>query len=122
MIRIHPNKTTIFELIGDFSRDKDGELYSAYDLHLDVVDSEQAYHQDEEMVSSEDGVTHDENPVPDDKPAVKVLSEKSHAEVLKMVDDFRNNQKEIDHSGSAIINLSGEFSEILSLGGSGLAN
>ena len=49
-----------------------------------------------------------------DNPAVKVLSEKSHAEVLKMVDDFRKNQPAIDPNSAVSINLSNEFAEILS--------
>jgi hypothetical protein len=37
---------------------------------------------------------------------VKVVSEKSHSDVLKLVDDSRKNQKESDHNDPAVINLS----------------
>ena len=56
------------------------------------------------------------------KPAVKVLSEKSHSEVLKMVDDFRKSEPAIDPNSAVSINLSNEFAEILSPGGYGMVN
>ena len=56
------------------------------------------------------------------KPAVKVLSEKSHSEVLKMVDDFRKSEQAKGSIDAANINLSKEFSEILSQGRYGLVN
>ena len=45
------------------------------------------------------------NPTSNEKPAVKVLSEKSHSEVLKMVEDFKKNQPAIDPNGAVSINL-----------------
>jgi len=57
-----------------------------------------------------------------DKPAVKVLSEKSHSEVLKMVDDFRKSEQAKGSIDAANINLSKEFSEILSPGGCGMVH
>jgi hypothetical protein len=53
---------------------------------------------------------------------VKVLSEKTHSEVLKMVDDFRNSEQAKGSNDAANINLSKEFSEILSSGGYGMVN
>jgi hypothetical protein len=51
-----------------------------------------------------------------------VLSEKSHSEVLKMVDDFRKSEQVKGSNGAASVNLSNEFNEILSLDRSGLVN
>ncbi len=56
------------------------------------------------------------------KPGVKVLSEKLHSEVLKMVDDFRKNEQANGSNDAANINLSKEFAEILSPGGYGMVN
>jgi hypothetical protein len=53
---------------------------------------------------------------------VKVLSGKSHSEVLKMVDDFRNSEQAKGSNDAANINLSKEFSEILSSGGYGMVH
>jgi hypothetical protein len=53
---------------------------------------------------------------------VKVLSEKTHSEVLKMVDDFRKSEQAKGSNDAANINLSKEFSEILSSGGYGMVN
>ena len=64
--------------------------------------------------SGQDIIFDAENATSNDKPAVKVLSEKSHSEVLKMVDDFRKNQPAIDPNSVVSINLSNEFAEILS--------
>ena len=113
---------TVFELTGDARWDKEGELYSAYDLHLDGVEGDQAYHQDEETVNAEDIIFDAENATSNDNPGVKVLSEKSHSEVLKMVDDFRKNQPAIDPNNVVSINLSNEFAEILSPGRYGMVN
>ena len=113
---------TLFELTGDPGWDRGGDLYAAYDLHLDGVEGDQVYHQDEEMVSGQDVIIDFENATSKDKPAVKVLSEKSHAEVLKMVDDFKKNQPAIDPNNVVSINLSNEFEEILSQGPIGLVN
>jgi hypothetical protein len=62
------------------------------------------------------------NPTSRDTPAVKALSGKSHVEVLEMVDDFRKNYLAIEPGDAVDINLSNEFSDVLSLGGSGMAN
>jgi hypothetical protein len=52
-----------------------------------------------------------------------VLSEKSHAEVLKMVDDFRKSEQAKGSIDAVDINnLSKEFSEILSPGRYGMVN
>jgi hypothetical protein len=58
----------------------------------------------------------------DEKPGVKVLSEKSHSEVLKMVDDFRKSEQAKRSIHAASINLGKEFSEILSPGGYGMVH
>ena len=57
-----------------------------------------------------------------EKPGVKVLSEKSHSEVLKMVEDFRKSEQAKDSIDAANINLGKEFSEILSPDGYGMVN
>ena len=113
---------TLFELTGDSRWDKGGELYAAYDLHLDGDAGEQASYQGEEMVTAEDVITDYEHAPEKDKAAVKVLSEKSHAEVLKMVDDLRKNQQAIEPVDAVNINLSNEFAEILSPGRYGMVN
>jgi hypothetical protein len=56
------------------------------------------------------------------EPGVKVLIEKSHSEVLKMVDDFRKSEQAKDSIDAANINLGKEFSEILSPGGYEMVN
>jgi len=113
---------TIFELTGDFNWDKGGKLYAAYDLHLDDDTSDLAYHLDEVTVSGQDMIIDYVSATSENKPAVKVLSEKSHAEVLKMVDDFRKSEQAKGSNGAASINLSKEFAEILSPGGYGMVN
>ena len=45
---------TVFELTGDPRWDKDGDLYAAYDLHLDGDAGDQAFYQDEETVGGQD--------------------------------------------------------------------
>ena len=113
---------TVFELTGDPRWDRGGELYSRYDLHLDGDEGEQEFYQGEETVGERDIIFDDDSVTSNDKPAVKVLSEKSHSEVLKMVDDFRKNQPAINHNDDEYINLSNEFAEILSPGPFGLVN
>jgi hypothetical protein len=113
---------TLFDLTGDPGWDKNGNLYAAYDLHLDDGEGDQVYHQDEEKVEGQDIIFDAENATSNDKPAVKVLSEKSYSEVLKMVDDFRKNQPAIDPNSAVSIYLSNEFAEILSMDHSGMVN
>ena len=113
---------TVFELTGDVRWDKWGELYAAYDLHLDGDTGEQAFYQSEEEVGGQDMIFDAEDQTSDEKTAVKVLSEKSHTEVLKMVDDFRKSEQAIDHNDAEYINLSNEFAEILSPGRYGMVN
>ena len=113
---------TLFDLTGDPGWDKNGDLYAAYDLHLDGDAGDQAFYQSEETVSAQDVIIDDEHTVENDKPAVKVLSEKSHSEVLKMVEDFKKNQPAIDPNSVVSINLSYEFAEILTSDRYGLVN
>jgi hypothetical protein len=114
---------TVFELTGDARLDKEGDLYLAYDLHLDGDAGDQVYHQDEETDEGQDIIFDADSETPDIETAVKVLSEKSHDEVLKMVEDFRNNEQAIDSNGVVSINnLSNEFAEILSMDHSGMVN
>ena len=113
---------TVFELTGDARWDKGGDLYLAYDLHLDGDQVEHVINPDEETVSGQDMIFDAEDQTSDEKPAVKVLSEKSHSEVLKMVDDFRKSEQAKGSIDAANINLSKEFSEILSLDRNGLVN
>ena len=113
---------TVFELTGDSRWDKEGELYAAYDLHLDGDEGDQVFHQDEDTVSGQDIIIDYESATSENKTAVKALSEKSHAEVLKMVEDFRKNQPAIDSNSVVSINLSNEFAEILSSDRYGLVN
>ena len=113
---------TVFELSMDPRWDKGGDLYLAYDLQLDSDEGEQESYQDEETVVDQDIIFDAEDQTSNDKPAVKVLSEKSHSEVLKMVDDFKKNQPGIDPNSVVSINLSNEFAEILSMDHSGMVN
>jgi hypothetical protein len=112
----------VFELTGDPRWDKDGDLYAAYDLHLDNGASDQAFYPDEETVVDQDIIFDADSETSNDKPAVKVLSEKSHVEVLKMVEDFRKNEQANGSNNTVNINLSSEFAEILSPGGYGMVN
>ena len=52
---------TVFELTGDPGWDRGGDLYAAYDLHLDSYVGERVYHQDEETVSGQDVIFDDEH-------------------------------------------------------------
>jgi hypothetical protein len=113
---------TVFELTGDPGWDRGGDLYAAYDLHLDNDAGEQAFYHDEETVGVQDMIFDAENSASNEKPAVKVLSEKSHSEVLKVVDDFRKNQPANGYNDVVSINLSEEFAEILSMDHSGMVN
>ena len=80
------------------------------------------YHQDEETVGDQDIIFDDDSETSKNKPAVKVLSEKSHSDVLKMVEDFRKSEQAIDSNSAESINLSNDFSEILSPGRYGMVN
>jgi hypothetical protein len=113
---------TLFELTGDPGWGRGGDLYAAYDLHLDGDAGDQAFYQSDETIVDQDIIFDFENATSKDKPGVKVLSEKTHAEVLKMVDDFKKNQPAIDPNGAVSINLSNEFAEILSMDHSGMVN
>ena len=113
---------TVFELTGDPRWNKDGDLYAACDLHLDGIEGDQVYHQDKDTVGEQDIIFDAEDQTSDEKPAVKVLSEKSQSEVLKMVDDFRISEQAKGSNDAASINLTEEFSEILSPGPFGLVN
>jgi len=55
---------------------------------LDGDAGDQAFYQGEETVEGQDIIFEAENATSNDNPAVNVLSEKTHAEVLKMVNDF----------------------------------
>ena len=113
---------TVFELTNDPRWDKVGDLYLAYDLHLDGDADDQVFYHGEETVGDQDIIFDDDSETPDIEPAVKVLSEKSHSEVLKMVEDFRKNEQAKGSIGLEDINLSKEFSEIMSPGGYGMVN
>ena len=52
---------TLFELTGDPGWDKDGDLYAAYDLHLDGDEGEQEFYQDEETVGGQDIIFDDDS-------------------------------------------------------------
>jgi hypothetical protein len=114
--------STVFEITGDARWDKEGDLYLAYDLHLDNDASDQAFYPAGETVVDQDIIFDDDNVTLNDKPCVKVLSEKSHSEDLKMVDDFRKSEQAKGIGDAANINLGKEFSEILSPGGCGMVN
>ena len=113
---------TIFELTGDADWDKGGELFLAYDLHLDGEAGEHVIYPDEETVVDQDIIFDDDSVSTETKPAVKVLSGKTHAEVLKIVDDFRKSEQAKGSIDSANINLGKEFSKILSPDGCGMVN
>jgi hypothetical protein len=113
---------TVFELTGDLRWDKEGELYLTYDLHLDGDSDEQAFFPDEETVVDQDIIFDDDSMTSNDESGVKVLSEKSHSEVLKMVDDFRKSEQAKGSVDAANINLGKEFSEMLSPSGYGMVH
>jgi hypothetical protein len=113
---------TLFELTGDARWGKGGGLYLAYDLRLNVDSGDREFFQDDETVGGQGIIFDDDSVTSEIKSAVKVLSEKSHSEVLKMIDDFRKNQPAIDPNSVVSINLSNEFAEILSMDHSGMVN
>jgi DNA-binding MarR family transcriptional regulator len=113
---------TVFELSMDSRWDKNGDLYSAYDLYLNGDEGEQEFYQGEETVGGQDIIFDDDSVTSEIKSAVKVLSEKSHAEVLRIVDDFRNSEMAKDSIDAANINLSNEFADILSMDHSEMVN
>jgi len=113
---------TVFELTGDLRWDKNGELYLAYDLHLDGDADDQAFYQSEETVVDQDIIFDDDSVASENESGVKVLSEKSHSEVLKMIDDFRKIEQAKGSNGAASVNLGKEFSAILSPGGYGMVH
>ena len=113
---------TVFELTSDPKWDIEGDLYFTYDLHLDGDFSDPAFYPDEETVVDQDIIFDDDSVTSNEKPGVKVLSGKSHSEVLKMVDDFRRSEQAKGLNGAANINLSNEFAEILSMDHSGMVN
>ena len=113
---------SVFELTGDASWDKGGDLYLAYDLHLDNDASDQALYPAGETVVDQDIILDDDSVTTEIETGVKVLSKKSHSEVLKMVDDFRKSEQAKDSIDAANINLGKEFSEILSPDGYGMVN
>jgi len=113
---------TVFELTGDPGWDRAGDLYAAYDLHLDDGEGDQVYHQDEEKVEGQDIIFDAENATSNDNPGVKVLSKITQSDVLKIVDDFRKSEQANGSNDAASINLSEEFAEILSPGPFGLVN
>ena len=71
---------------------------------------------------SKDIIFDDDSVTSENESGVKVLSEKSHSEVLKMVDDFRKSEEAKGSVDAANINLGKEFSEILSPGRCGMVN
>ena len=56
---------TVFELTGDPRWDKEGDLYLAYDLHLNGDAGEQALYSDEETVFDQDIIFDDDSETPD---------------------------------------------------------
>jgi len=62
---------TLFELTEDARWDKEGDLYSAYNLNLNGDAGDQVYHQDEETVSGQDRIIDYVSVTSENKPAVK---------------------------------------------------
>jgi flagellar basal body rod protein FlgC len=71
---------------------------------------------------SKDIIFDDDSVTSENESGVKVLSEKSHSEVLKMVDDFRKSEQAKGSVDAANINLGKEFSEMLSPSGYGMVH
>ena len=109
-----------FQLTGDSRWDRGGDLHAAYDLELGYGgnDDDRSSAVNENIISeSVERCDSDDN-----QAAVKVLSGKSHDDVLKMVETFRENQstRDVDYSiGDQLFN---EFSDILSTEGSSAVN
>jgi hypothetical protein len=78
---------TLFELTGDARWDEGGDLYFAYDLHLDDDADEQVFYPDEETVGGQDMIIDYDSVTSENKPAVKVLSEKTGPD-----DNFQNDR------------------------------
>ena len=111
---------TPFQLSGDPQWDKGGELHAAYDLQLDHGggDDDRSSAVTENMISeSVERCDSDDN-----QATVKVLSGKSHDDVLKMVETFRENQSTRDVDYSIGDQLFYEFRDLLSIERIGAAN
>ena len=99
---------TPFQLTRDPEWDRGGDLYMAYDLHLDDIVGDFI---DTDM--GEEDCHEQEDADPKDA-GVKVLSDKSNDDIKKMVKTFRENQKECDPDDPVVMQLVDEFSGILS--------
>ena len=115
---------TPFQLTGDPRWDRGGDLYAAYDLELgdggnddDSAGISNDFDVATENVAIDDGDKHE-----DGAPAVKLLSEKSHDDIKKMMETFRKNQSTTDADDPIGDQLFHEFSEILSTEGVSAVN
>jgi hypothetical protein len=98
---------TLFQLTGDPRWDKKGDLYVAYDLNLDDVPEELVT--TENIIGEPVQICDDGECRENDGQSVKALSEKTHAEVLKMVECPRKDKNE-----PTLMDMVKEFENILS--------
>ena len=113
-----------FQLTGDPRWDTGGDLYAAYNLELGdgCGDNDQAFAVTQNIISVPVEKCDSGEGNESDEIAVKAFRGKSHDEVLKIVEDFRKEQKASDRNDPEFINLSSKFNEILSSGRFGLVN
>ena len=110
---------TPFQLSGDPRWDKDGDLYTAYDLelggdHIDPVIPVSESVGAGQVVKIADEMDQDDVSMTQNQAGVKVLSEKSKEDIKKMVEEMKHDQAEIEVKDSEIFNLTDEFDGILS--------
>lgn len=103
------------QLTGDSRWDKCGDLFAAYDLQLGDGggDGGQADVESESVVDAENVAIDDVDAHGNGTTAVKVLSGKSNDEIKKMLETFRENQKEYNPDDPEVINLYNEFKELM---------
>jgi hypothetical protein len=95
---------TPFQLTGDPEWDRGGTLYEAYDLHLDdIVGDFIDIEKDKEDCQDQE-----------DAAAVNVFSVKTNDDIKKIMKTFRENHKECDPDDLVVMQLTDEFSGILS--------
>ena len=109
-----------FQLTGDPRWDKDGDLYAAYNLHLDdgTGDGNRALEVTENIISeSVERCDSDDN-----QPAIKLLSEKTDNDIKKILKTFRENRIIDEHDQEDGSQMYFDFSEMLSIEGSSTIN
>jgi len=113
---------TPFQLTGDPEWDSGGTHYAVYDLQIDdivgdLIDTDMGK---DNTIRNENG--HDREDADPIDEGVKVLSEKSNDDIKKMMKTFRENQNKCEPDDLMVMELSDNFSDILSTENVGAAH